>query len=104
MLDLLDEIDGRLTGVTIRWPEAWGLVWSIQKHVRFALYNDKQVDMKESLDKTRGRMSALIVNHPEFHEYLFPLVEKINKEIGVTGTAARRTSRRVGPQEANPQA
>jgi hypothetical protein len=93
MLDLLDEVDGRLTGVLIRWPDAFDIVWPIQKHVRFALFNDKQVDLKEYLEKTRGRLTAAMVNYPEMQEYFTPLTEKIEKELGVN--ESRATARRA---------
>lgn len=94
MLGLLDEIDWKLKFVLLRWPDAFHLVWPIQKHVKHALNNDKEVDVKEYLEKTRGRLTATMVNHPELQEYFMPLTEKIDKELGVTRETNRRASNR----------
>jgi hypothetical protein len=82
MLNLFDEIDSRLTGVTIRWPDAWPITSKIQKHVKYALNNDKTTDLVKYLKDTRGRLTAAMVNHPELQEYFRPLTEKIDKELG----------------------
>ncbi|HJS82614.1 MAG TPA: hypothetical protein VJ742_07230 [Nitrososphaera sp.] len=82
MLNLLDEIDGRLTGMTIRWPELRPEMLKIQKHVKYALNNDKITDLRQYLTDTRGRMTAAMVRFPELQEYFRPLTEKITKELG----------------------
>ncbi len=92
MLGLFDEIDWKLKFVLLRWPDAFHLVWPIQKHVKHALNNDKEVDLKDYLEKTRGRLAATMVNYPEMQEYFMPLTEKIDKELGVTRTPARRAA------------
>jgi hypothetical protein len=79
ILNLLDQIDGRLTRLTIGYPAALPEIWKVQKHVRYALNNPQAVDLEKYIEKARGRMTALAVNYPDFAEHLLPILQIINK-------------------------
>lgn len=81
--ELFDEIDGRMTRVTIGWPETWGLVWKQQKHVRYALNNPEKVDEKKIVTDTRGWLIARMVEYPQLDEHFRPIVNKINETLGL---------------------
>ncbi len=82
MLDLLDEVDGRMTRAVIGWPAIKNYVWAQQKHVKHALNHHEQVDMHEVLEQTRGWMISSMVNYPDLDEHFRPIVNKINDELG----------------------
>jgi hypothetical protein len=75
-LDWLDEASGRLTRVVIGYPASWGELEKIQKHIRYALNNDKTTDLHQYVKDTRGRMTAMMVKYPEFEEHFRPVLEK----------------------------
>jgi hypothetical protein len=79
-LNLLDQIDGRLTRLTIGYPAAMNEIWKAQKHVKQALLNPREVDLPMYIDKTKGRLTAMMVNYPDFEEHLRPIVELIQRE------------------------
>lgn len=85
-LNLLDQIDGRLTRLTIGYPAAWAEIWKAQKHVRYALENPKEVDTREYIEKCRGRLTAMAVQYPDFMEHLGPVIDLIGREQGRGGT------------------
>jgi hypothetical protein len=72
----LDEANGRLTRVVIGFPDAWGEIEKIQKHVRYALNNEKTTDLKQYVKDARGRMTAAMVKYPEFEEHFRPILAK----------------------------
>jgi hypothetical protein len=79
-LTLLDQVDGRLTRLTIGYPTAWGEIWKVQKHVRYALKNPRQTNVPKYIEQTKGRMTALAVKYPDFAEHLMPIVQLIERE------------------------
>lgn len=78
LVDLLREVDGRMTRVTLKYPEAWGLIWRQHKHVRQAVNRPDMVDNREKvLRKSRDWMVAALVNHPMFDDDFRPVVNDI---------------------------
>lgn len=86
VLDLLDQIDGRLTRLTIGYPAAQPEVWKVQKHVRYALHNPKVVDLHKYAEQARGRMAVLAITYPDFTEHLKPILDLISREQGLSPT------------------
>lgn len=87
-MDLLDQIDGRLTRLVIGYPAATDEIWKVQKHVKYALNNPRMVDLYQYAEKARGRMAALAVNYPDFAEHLLPILKLIEREQGRGGTTS----------------
>jgi len=77
--NLLDEVDGRMTRVYIRWPETWGIIWRQQKHVRQALNHPELVNKEKLLMKTRDWLVAAMVNHPMMDDDFRPVVNDISE-------------------------
>lgn len=76
-LNWLDEADGRLTRVLIGWPSAEPVVTWVQKHVKHALNNPREVDLAKVVEETKGRMTAAMVKYPELQEHFAPVLEKL---------------------------
>lgn len=77
--ELLDELDGRLTAATVKFPEAKPFIWSFQKHVRFALSNPKERRMGKLLKKGRQWLSEMAWKHPVFRDDFMPMVKVIDE-------------------------
>lgn len=78
LVDLLREVDGRMTRVTLKYPDAWGYIWRQHKHVRQAVNRPDMVDNREKvLRKSRDWMVAALVNHPMFDDDFRPVVNDI---------------------------
>ena len=75
-LNWLDEADGRLTRACIGFPDLSLKLWGIQKHVKHALNNDKEVDLEQVCKDTKGRMTAAMVIHHELEDHFRPVIEK----------------------------
>lgn len=82
MLNLFDEIDGRLTRCTLHCPDLGPRILGVQKHVKYALNNEDRVDWQQMARDTLGTMTALMVVHPELWEDLEGVVQKLKDEIG----------------------
>lgn len=82
MLNLFDEINGRLTRCILHCPDLEPKIMSIQKHVRYALNNEDRVDWNQMAKDTLGKMTALMVIHSELWEDLEPVVTRLKDEIG----------------------
>ena len=80
MLELFDEMDGRLKGILLRFPDSYEIIRPIQKHVQHALINPS-VNYEKYLNQTRGRCMAAAVNYPELEDRLLAIVEKIDQEL-----------------------
>jgi hypothetical protein len=82
--DLLKQVDRVLTRITIKYPESWNVLWRQQKHIQHALAHpeDPKVNQEKTLMKTRGWMTALMVNVPMFDEDFRPLVNEITDYFG----------------------
>jgi hypothetical protein len=78
MENLLDEIDGRLTRITIRYPELKGYIWKQHKHVKSWLQKGtvERADLKTLL----GWMTALMVNMPDTEEDIHPVLGRLRDE------------------------
>lgn len=77
--NLLDEIDGRLTRLTLHHSDTRLFVWSLQKHIRHALQNPTQVDQPKFLREMKGKATAMAVKYPNLSEHFFPVVQKISE-------------------------
>ena len=79
MVNLLDEIDGRLFRMQLGYPSASLELLKIQKHIRYALQNPNEVNLPEYVERARGQMTAMMVRYPDFVEHFKPIVDKINQ-------------------------
>ena len=83
---LLDEINGRLTAVVVRYPETRPFIWSYQKHVQFALKNPEKANVGKVIKKGREWLSEMMWKHPLFRPEFSGIVEAIdrfeNREFG----------------------
>lgn len=77
--NLLDEVDGRLTRLTLHHADTRLFVWSIQKHIRHALLNPTQVDQPKFLREMKGKATAMGVKYPNLAEHFFPIMQKISE-------------------------
>ena len=75
---ILDELNGRLTSVTVKYPEAKPFIQSFQKHVVFALNNPKERRMGKLLKKGREWLNTMAWKHPIFREDFMPMVKAID--------------------------
>lgn len=80
--NLLDEINGRLTAVTVRYPDTQPFVMSFQKHVRFALNNPQEARYEKLLKKGRKWLVEMKWKHPLFRPEFSTIVELIDKFEG----------------------
>lgn len=76
---LLDELNGRLTAVTIKYPDAKLYIESLQKHVRYALHHPQDVNGVKFFKKVRGWLSLQSWKHPTFRPEFMKMVELIDK-------------------------
>lgn len=81
-VNLCDEIDGRLTRITIRWPETWWNVWKQQKHVRYALQYPERVNQAKVLKKTRDWLVLQTALHQGLDEHFIPIINNISAYLG----------------------
>lgn len=83
---LLDELNGRLTAVVVKYPETKPFIWSLQKHIQYALKNPGDFDLGELLKKARDWLHEQAWKHPLFRPEFMGMVEAIDKfakkEIG----------------------
>lgn len=77
--NLLDELDGRLTAVTVTKPDSRLFIWSLQKHVKYALKEPKNVRMGKLLQKTKDWLVAIKWKHPMFRDDFEPMVKLIER-------------------------
>ena len=75
---LLDELDGRLTSVVVKYPETKPFIWSLQKHIQYALKNPGEFIMGELLKKARDWLHENAWKHPLFRPEFMAMVEKID--------------------------
>lgn len=77
-VNLLKEVDRILTRITIKYPDAWGLIWRQHKHIRFVIDHPEGKDSPEkTLLKSRNWLIAAMVNHPMFDEDFRPVANDI---------------------------
>ena len=81
MLDLFDEIDGRLARAMIHCPDLYLKILSIKKHVIYALNHPEQADLRQIAKDTLGKITALMVMHHELLDDLHPVVDKLKNEL-----------------------
>ncbi len=78
--DWLSELDGKITRILIRWPDADTLLRPIQRDIRFALERPAHVtDWDLMLRDVKGRATAMCVNFQDFKEDLSPTLLKISQ-------------------------
>lgn len=77
--DLLDELDGRLTAVTVKLPDTKPFIWSLQKHIKHALAEPKNVRIGKLLQKTRDWLITVKWKHPMLKDDFDPMVAAIDK-------------------------
>lgn len=80
--NLLDAIDGRLTREVIMNPDTKDFIWSLQKHIRFALNNPTKADIPKLMRKSHGWITAMGVKYPQFGETFFE-IKKLIEEHGI---------------------
>lgn len=76
---LLDELNGRLTAVTVRYPDTRLFILSYQKHVKYALENPQKADYPRVLRKGREWLSKVMWKHPMFRPEFEKMVDLIDK-------------------------
>lgn len=78
-VDLLKAVDKVLTRVTIKYPDAWGLIWRQHKHIRHVIDHpeDPKSTPEKTLMKSRDWLVAALVNHPMFDDDFRPVVNDI---------------------------
>ena len=76
---LLDEINGRLTAITVKFPETWAFIWSYQKHVQYALKEPEKANLGKVIKKGREWLSEVMWKHPFLRPDFEKIVEAIDK-------------------------
>ena len=78
-VELLKEVDRVLTRITIKYPDAWGLIWKHHKHVKNVIDfpEDQKSTPEKTLLKSRDWLIAALVNHPVFDEDFRPVANDI---------------------------
>jgi len=74
----LDELNGRLTAVTVRYPEAALYIESLQKHVRYGLHHPDDVNVDKFLKKVRQWLSVQIWKHPTFRDDFVKMISLLD--------------------------
>lgn len=77
--NLLDELDGRLTAVTVTKPDTKLFIWSLQKHIKYAIDNPGNVRFGKLLRKTRNWLVMVKWKHPMFKDDFDQMVTAIDK-------------------------
>ena len=98
---LIGEIAWRLGKVVKDYPASYLEVLKISKHVKFAIEHPTEVKMDEVLRHSTGQMYAMIVQYPDFEQYLRPIIMRIESE---TRKATGGVIVRDRPQAQHPQA
>jgi len=80
--NLLDELNGRLTAVTIQYPGSEPFIESFQKHVRFALHNPEKARIGKLLKKGRRWLHENSWKHPIFRDDFQKMVSRIDEFEG----------------------
>ena len=80
-VELLKLVDKTLTRTTIRYPDSWNLLWRLHKHIRHIINfpEEHKASVEKTLMKTRGWLTAAMVNHPMFDEDFRPLTNEITE-------------------------
>lgn len=79
VIDLWDEINGRLTAVAVKHPGTEKFLLSFQKHVRYALNNPSKADHPKLMRKGRDWLTMVMWKHPQFRDDFQKMVEAIDK-------------------------
>ena len=79
--NLLDELNGRLTAVAIKYPKAEPFIESYRKHVRFALHNPERAQYGDLIKKGRKWLSEMMWKHPTFRPEFSVMVDRIDKFV-----------------------
>lgn len=75
---LLDEIDGRLTAVCVKYPDARLFILSYQKHVQFALKNPGKAKIEKVITKGRKWLREVMWKHPIFRPEFQKIIDAID--------------------------
>lgn len=82
-LDLMDEVDGRLTATAVKYPGSHLFILSFQKHVKYALKNPGKSDGPKLIRKGKQWLKEMSWKHPEFRDEFSRIVAAIEKfELG----------------------
>lgn len=76
---LLEEVNGRLSAVAVKYPESRLFIWSYQKHVQYALNNPSRVDLAKLIRDGKKWLREMVWKHPEFRDDFTAIVERIDK-------------------------
>lgn len=78
-VDLLRQVDSVLTRTTIKYPDSWGLLWRLHKHIKHILNfpEEHKATAEKTLRKSRDWLTACLVNHPMFDEDFRPVTNEI---------------------------
>ena len=79
---LLDELNGRLTAVKVKFPGSEDYIESFQKHVRFALHNREKAKIDKLLRKGKDWLRTNAWKHPMFRDDFLVMVQKIDEFKG----------------------
>jgi hypothetical protein len=77
--NLLDELNGRLTAVAVKYPSTEPFIESLRKHIRFALHNPGKAKYGKLLKKTHSWLNEMKWKHPMFRSDFTAMVELIDK-------------------------
>lgn len=75
---LLDEINGRLSAVCVRYPDARLFILSYQKHVKFALEHPAQAKIEKVINKGRKWLTEVMWKHPLFRPEFQKIIDAID--------------------------
>ena len=77
--NLLDELNGRLTAVWAKHPETYLFIWSLQKHIKYALENPKEVRLGKLMEKAKDWLRVQQWKHPIFRDEFQVMIDRIGK-------------------------
>lgn len=77
--NLLDELNGRLTAVVVKYPDTKPFIESLHKHIRFALNNPEEARYGKLLKKAHQWLHEQSWKHPMFRPDFRAMVDAIEK-------------------------
>jgi hypothetical protein len=76
--NLLEQMDGRLTAVVVRYPDTRPFIWSLQKHIQFALKHPREAKLEKLIKKSRAWLNEMMWKHPLFRPEFSAIVSLID--------------------------
>lgn len=82
VVELFDEMHGRLTAVTVKYPGTKPFIESLHKHIRFAISNPREARIDKLIKKSRKWLSEMMWKHPLFRPDFSAMVDLLDKFKG----------------------